>query len=111
MRMINGESRSETIDSVTQLVESCVKQHGIAPDERTRIANEFKNVLRGVKNLSITYKDDSTACVGLELIREIIEEYIDLYADKDPDYNNAVIYDGTVDADEVDMVVEEEEES
>lgn len=81
MRMIHGESRSETIDSLTQLIESCVKQYGIATDERTRLANEFRDVVKGVKNLSVTYKDDSTACVGLDLIREMMEEYIDLYAD------------------------------
>lgn len=83
MRYLNGESRSETIDSLTQLIESCVKQHGISPDERRRLANEFKDVVKGIKNLSITYKDDSTACVGLDLIREMMEEYIDMYGDKD----------------------------
>jgi hypothetical protein len=79
-RMIHGESRSETIDSLTQLTESCVNQYGIAPDERTRLADEFKDVVKGIKNLSLTYKDDSTACVGLDLIREMMEEYIGLFA-------------------------------
>lgn len=82
VRYLNGESRSETIDSLTQLIESCVKQHGISQDERRRLANEFREVVKGVKNLSITYKDDSTACVGLDLIREMMEEYIDMYGDK-----------------------------
>ena len=83
MRMINGESRSETIDSLTQLTESCVNQFGIAIEERTRIADEFKKVIKGVKNLILTYKDDYTACVGLELIREMMEEYISLFGTSD----------------------------
>jgi len=33
-------------------------------------------VLVGIKNLYITYKDDSTACAGLDYINELIEDFI-----------------------------------
>lgn len=83
-RLINGESRNETIDSLTQLVESCINQHGIAPDEKRRLANEFKEGVKGIQNLVITYRGDKSSCVGLQLILDMMEEYVELFADKDP---------------------------
>lgn len=88
-RLINGESRAETIESVTQLIESCIKQHGISNNEKKRLANEFKNVKKGVENLMVTYRGDQTSCVGLELIIEMMKEYIDMYGDKENLEDNA----------------------
>jgi len=59
-RMINGESRLETIESITDLVKSCIKQHGISEVEKNRLGNEFRNVVKGVSNLMVTYRDDKT---------------------------------------------------
>jgi len=75
-RWFNGESRTETIDSISKLVESCVQQTGLSQSEKIRLANQFKEVIKGVKNLAMTYKDDSTACAGLEFIIETIEDFI-----------------------------------
>ena len=87
-RLLNGESRSETIESITQLIESCIKQHGIGNGEKKRLANEFKNVKKGVENLMVTYRGDQTSCVGLQLIIEMMQEYIELYGDKEPLIND-----------------------
>jgi hypothetical protein len=81
-RLINGESRSETIESITQLIESCINQHGISSDEKRRLGNEFKEVIKGVSNLMVTYRGDKTSCVGIQLVKEMMEEYIELHADK-----------------------------
>lgn len=76
LRWAAGESRAETIESLTGLIESCVTQHGLEPEEKVRLANQFKNVAGGIRNLAVTYKDDITACAGLELIMEAIDDYI-----------------------------------
>jgi hypothetical protein len=73
-----------------------------------RLANEFKDVIKGVKNLTTTYKDDSTACVGLDLIREMMEEYIELYGDKDEEIEpHPIVDDGVVGENEIELEEEE----
>lgn len=76
-RMVYGESRMETLESITQLVESCISQQGVSDDERVRLASQFKEVGVGLDNLMVTYKDDSATCVGLEFVKEMLNEYID----------------------------------
>ena len=76
IRYITGESRTETIDAITRLIESCVQQANILEAERIRLSNQLKEVLIGITNLYITYKDDSTACAGLDYITELIEAFI-----------------------------------
>lgn len=109
-RIINGESRTETIDSITLLVESCINQHGVSVEERKRLANEFKGVVKGITNLGLTYKDDSTAMVGLELIKEMLLEYIKINGTEDvEDTSLKIIEDGIVEADEIELDTEEVE--
>jgi hypothetical protein len=76
IRYFTGESRTETIDAITRLIESCVRQAGVSETERKRLSFQLKDVLVGIKNLYITYKDDSTACAGLDYINELIEDFI-----------------------------------
>lgn len=76
LRWANGESRSQTIDSLTQLVESCVNQHGMKDDEKKRLLIQLNESKRGIENLGVTYNEDSTTCAGLEYIIEIIKRYI-----------------------------------
>lgn len=90
---LTGEGRNETTDSITQLVESCINQHGISEEEKKRLANEFKNVYKGIENLKTTYRGDHTSTVGFKVILEMLEEYIKLYGDND---NNNNIVDGAV---------------
>jgi hypothetical protein len=77
LRWANGESRDQTVDALTQLVESCVEQHGMKEDEKKRLLFQLNDASVGIKNLSITYKDDSTTCAGLEYILEMIKRFID----------------------------------
>lgn len=88
IRYITGESRTETIDAITRLVESCVRQAGVSETERKRLSFQLKEVLIGIKNLYITYKDDSTACAGLDYITELIEDFI---VKQDPTYRRESI--------------------
>jgi hypothetical protein len=76
IRYFTGESRTETIDAITRLIESCVRQAGVSESERKRLSFQLTEVLTGIKNLYITYKDDSTACAGLDYITELIEDFI-----------------------------------
>lgn len=76
IRYFTGEGRSETIDAITRLIESCVQQAGVSENERKRLSFQLKDVLIGIKNLYITYKEDSTACAGLDYITELIEDFI-----------------------------------
>lgn len=88
IRYFTGESRSETIDAITRLIESCVRQAGVSETERKRLSFQLKDVLKGIKNLYITYKDDSTACAGLDYITELIEDFI---VKQDPTYKRETI--------------------
>lgn len=75
-RYLTGEGKEETVDSVSRLIETCVRQPGMEKRDRQRLVEQFKDVIVGIKNLSVTYKDDSTACAGLHYIHEMIEDFI-----------------------------------
>ena len=76
IRYFNGEGKVETIDSISKLVTSCVKQVGDSKKERQRLAKKLKEVFIGVHNLSDTYSEDATAKAGLSYIKELIEDFI-----------------------------------
>jgi hypothetical protein len=75
-RYLTGEGKEETVDSVSKLVESCVKQSGLSVRDKGRLVEQLKDVIRGLDNLSVTYKEDSTSCAGLNYIQEMIEDFI-----------------------------------
>lgn len=75
-RWINGESREQTVDSLTQLIESIVRQNGLPKEESNRLIRQLSEAYIGIVNLSITYKDDNTTCAGLEYILESIDNFI-----------------------------------
>jgi hypothetical protein len=76
IRYFNGEGKVETIDSISKLITSCVKQIGDSKKERQRLAKKLKKVFVGVHNLSDTYIGDATARAGLSYIKELIEDFI-----------------------------------
>lgn len=75
-RYLTGEGKEETVDSLSKLISSCVKQTGITEKDKSRLCKQMKEVIVGVNNLAVTYKDDSTACAGLSFIKEMIEDFI-----------------------------------
>jgi hypothetical protein len=111
-RYLTGEGKEETVDSVSKLVESCVKQAGLSVRDRKRLTAQLKEVIIGIDNLRITYKEDSTACAGLVYIQEMIEDFIrigdfayhmkgtDADSDSDTGVKNTVDADADVDVDE-----------
>lgn len=109
-RYLMGEGKEETVDSVSKLVESCVRQTGLSTRDKKRLVEQFKEVIIGINNLIVTYKEDSTACAGLNYVQEMIEDFICI---EDPTYVrqaskiNNTLYESTDDPNAVD--VEEEE--
>lgn len=75
-RWTQGENRYESVSSITSLIESCITQKGMTPESQAGLARQFEAVLRGVLNLAVTYKDDTTICAYLELVIEMLEGYI-----------------------------------
>lgn len=106
-RFWNGESRTETIDSVTQLIEGCILQHGINAEEKKRLGNEFRGVVKGMNNLMVTYRGDKTSCVGIQLVKEMMEEYIESYADKEQEEEMMILHQPITDVD-VDVDVDDQ---
>lgn len=82
-RRLTGENKEETVDSISRLVESCVKQSGLSVQDKKRLTEQLKEVIKGLNNLSVTYKDDSTAVAGLLYILEMTEDFI---SSEDPTY-------------------------
>jgi len=74
---MNGESRNQTVDSLAQLVDSCVRINGLSKEESDRLIRQLSEAYIGIINLSITYKDDNTTCAGLEYILESIDDFVD----------------------------------
>lgn len=81
-RWFNGESRSETVESLTELILSCTRQTGMDPNEHKVLANQLIDVAEGIRNLSFTYKEDSTTCAGLDILLDIINDYCKDYVEK-----------------------------
>lgn len=108
VRYFTGEGKEETVDSLTKLVDSCVKQVGLTTSDKKRLSEQLKGVIKGINNLSITYKEDSTACAGLDFVKELIEDFI---VSQDPSYVRetvqTIINEATIDPHEVDLVEEE----
>lgn len=75
IRYINGESRAETCDSLTDLILSCVSQPGLSNDEKSRLIKQLLDTRKGIVNLSKTYKDDETTVSSLEFILENIDTF------------------------------------
>jgi hypothetical protein len=100
-RFLTGEGKEETVDSLSKLISSCVKQVGLTEKDKGRLCKQMKEVILGVNNLSVTYKDDSTACAGLSFIKEMIEDFI---VSVDPTYIRET------NATEVECDTEEEDE-
>jgi polyhydroxyalkanoate synthesis regulator phasin len=75
-RYMTGENKEETVDSISRLVESCVKQGGLSDRDNRRLVDQLKNVNKGLDNLAVTYKDNSTAVAGIEFIKEMIHDFI-----------------------------------
>lgn len=82
-RFFAGETKIETVDSITRLVESCVKQTGLTKMDRTRLSEQLKSCIEGINNLTVTYKSDSASVAALVFIIEMIEDFI---VSEDPNY-------------------------
>jgi hypothetical protein len=74
-RWVNGESRSETVESLTELIISCTQQTGMDPSEHVNMAKQLMEVAEGIRNLAYTYKEDQTTCAGLDILLEMISAY------------------------------------
>ena len=83
-RMVTGDNREDTIESITKLCEKCIKNSFIKSSREEdiehvsppRLAKEFKGVVSGLKNLSETYKDDVSIVSIIEIIIERLDDYI-----------------------------------
>ena len=75
-RWVNGESREQTIDSIDSLITSCVTQVGLDERETNDLVEQLVVATEGIRNLAQTYKDDQTACAGIEMIIEKISFFV-----------------------------------
>lgn len=78
-RWLNGESREQTISSLTELVNSCINTDVLKKDEIPIIVKEVVKTSEGLCNLIFTYSDDSTVESSLTLIIEQIERFVEKY--------------------------------
>lgn len=78
-RWLNGESREQTISSLTELVTSCINVDVLKKDDIPIIVEELIKTSGGLCNLIFTYSDDSTVESSLTLIIEQIGRFAEKY--------------------------------
>jgi hypothetical protein len=78
-RWLNGESREQTISSLTELVTSCINVDVLKKDDIPIIVEELIKTSGGLCNLIFTYSDDSTVESSLTLIIEQIGRFVEKY--------------------------------
>lgn len=76
VRWFGGESRLQTVQSLDNLVTSCIRRGNLTADELQCLVKQMYETSLGVDNLMITYKDDFTTVSGLELIQQKIRYFI-----------------------------------
>ena len=76
VRWFGGESRLQTVQSLDNLVTSCIRRGNLTADELQFLVKQMYETSLGVDNLMITYKDDDTTVSGLELIQQKIRFFI-----------------------------------
>lgn len=76
VRWFGGESRLQTVQSLDNLVTSCIRRGNLTADELQCLVKQMYETSLGVDNLMITYKDDDTTVSGLELIQQKIRFFI-----------------------------------
>ena len=76
-RWINGESREQTISSLTELVNSCINTDVLRKDDIPIIVEEVVKTSAGLCNLIFTYSDETTVESALTLIIEQIGRFVE----------------------------------
>lgn len=76
VRWFGGESRLQTVQSLDNLVTSCIRRANLTVDEVQCLVKQMYETSLGVDNLMTTYKDDDTTVSGLELIQQKIRFFI-----------------------------------
>jgi hypothetical protein len=76
VRWFGGESRLQTVQSLDNLVTSCIRRTNLTADELQCLVKQMYETSLGVDNLMTTYKDDDTTVSGLELIQQKIRYFI-----------------------------------
>lgn len=76
-RWLNGESREQTIASLTELVNSCINTDVLKPDDIPIMVEEVVKTSGGLCNLIYTYIEDSTVESSLTLIIEQIGRFVE----------------------------------
>ena len=82
-RWINGESREQTISSLTELVKSCINKDVLSSEDTLIVVEEVIKTSQGLCNLVFTYSDDSTVESSLILILEDIERFVNRHGTVD----------------------------
>lgn len=76
-RYLSGESRSQTIASLTQLINSVMNIKALKDDEDIKyVINLLLDVEKGICNLIYTYTNDVTTVSALTLILNTVERFI-----------------------------------
>lgn len=78
IRWFGGESRMQTVQSLDNLVTSCIKRSLLNTEETYSLVEQMYQTSLGVDNLIYTYKDDETTVSGLELIQQKIKYFINV---------------------------------
>lgn len=79
-RFVSGESRSQTISSLTQLVNSCMNRKALKDEsEVNSLINLLLDTEKGICNLIYTYNKDITTVSALTLVLNNIEHFIKQY--------------------------------
>lgn len=76
VRWFGGESRLQTVQSLDNLVTSCIRRGNLTADELHCLLKQMYETSLGVDNLMVTYSDDDTTVSGLELIQQKIRFFI-----------------------------------
>lgn len=75
-RWFNGESREQTISSLTELINSCINTDILKKDDIPILIEELIKTSGGLCNLIFTYSDDSTVESSLTLLIEHIGRFV-----------------------------------
>jgi len=84
-RMLRGDNRNFTIESIAVLVDETIRTADSHTDEED--VHDIKRYLHGARsgiyNLSVTYANDITAKAGLQIVLERIDKCIGVNQDGD----------------------------
>lgn len=75
-RWFGGESRLQTVQSLDNLITSCIRKTNLTADELHSLIKQLYETSIGVDNLIVTYKDDITTVSGFELVQQKIRYFI-----------------------------------